>query len=493
MTITPADALDLAIARGPPQQDLGGQISKLPDSYWAGLDEAYKRRNQDAFKDGVPMKDGAINTTALYDTLLKAGGTAPAVEVGKQLTQQDTMRALQGMGGAVFPGSQPTPAAPQPAPMQQPPVSRAPGGDNGATTVMSAVAPHFGEADAGRPALAIAQRLGVDPNKPLSPDQFAQAQQLAQTAAQARRPQQPVPTESPGTAGVENDPTLGGLVPPGRTVEQHLGMLRKAAALAQSTGVRDAGKSYIDAIDAIQKRLQPTEQQKNYLANKRPGESNADYEARVAADKVYATKTTEDNIKNYDTIREAGKAAAQILPQVNFALGLTKDKNFYSGSGEAYNLALKKLAVTFGADPNTAVPQEAVRKVISGNIANGLQSFRGLGQIRNAEISLITQATASLDNTPQALRALLTIQQRVQQRALDVAKLAQNYNGGRLDTGFDRKLAEYDQKNPLIKDSEIDNFRNIFGGVAAPKEGATAVNGKGERIILRNGKWEPLT
>ena len=56
MTITPSDSLDALIARGPPDAtDFAKQIAGLPGAYYAGLDEAYKRRTQDAFQGGVPL------------------------------------------------------------------------------------------------------------------------------------------------------------------------------------------------------------------------------------------------------------------------------------------------------------------------------------------------------------------------------------------------------------------------------------------------------
>jgi hypothetical protein len=74
---------------------------------------------------------------------------------------------------------------------------------------------------------------------------------------------------------------------------------------------------------------------------------------------------------------------------------------------------------------------------------------------------------------------------RVAQRSIDVEQLRQGYvkKNGRLNEGFYRELEAYSNANPLFPEAEN----------AAASDGATATNPKtGERVIRRNGKWEPL-
>jgi hypothetical protein len=70
------------------------------------------------------------------------------------------------------------------------------------------------------------------------------------------------------------------------------------------------------------------------------------------------------------------------------------------------------------------------------------------------------------DNTPQSNRLLLELSSRLQKRAAAIADMAQSYNGGRLDSGFDRKVAAYDRANPMISDKEIPDFRKIINSGA---------------------------
>src|SRR6476620_223891 len=86
-------------------------LSDINTSYYKSLDEAYKRRTQDAFKEGVPIaKDGTPDWDKITSTLLQSGGTPAvpsAVGLLKEQTQLGLQRALQGMGPKVFSGDDP--------------------------------------------------------------------------------------------------------------------------------------------------------------------------------------------------------------------------------------------------------------------------------------------------------------------------------------------------------------------------------------------------
>jgi hypothetical protein len=213
-----------------------------------------------------------------------------------------------------------------------------------------------------------------------------------------------------------------------------------------------------------------------------------DYQAKVEADKTYAAENTKSYIKKYDAIQTAGDRARMDIPQLELARQLTEDPNFYSGVGEKYNLLLKRATVALGGDPNAAAPQEAFRKVVSNSILDQIKGMAGTGQIRVAEIKLMEQAAANAENTPQANRLLLELSTRLQKRASTIADMAQSYNGGRLDAGFDRKVAEYDRKNPLISDKEIPNFRAIINPPKAQAaSGPVKVGSPAERDALPKG------
>lgn len=176
-------------------------------------------------------------------------------------------------------------------------------------------------------------------------------------------------------------------------------------------------------------------------------------------------------VKKYETATEAGVGAQKQIPQLAAAKNIVAtNPNFYSGIGQDYNLAVKKIMVALGGDPNSAAPQEVVGKILSDQIVSGLRtSFGGLGQVRVAELNALQNSLASKANTPAALMALITMAQKSQQRAADIADIAMNYDNGsgKLNAGYDRAVAEYDKTHPFMSQDEISNYKNIAGAPAA--------------------------
>jgi hypothetical protein len=517
MTITPADSLNLLIAKGPPDAtNFANQIANLPNAYWSGLDEAYKRRQQDAFQNGIPLgPDGQPDLAAIGKTALQTGGVSAIapystlanldiqrqqLALGQQISgQMGALESPTGQPPIRVPtigagGSSPPPSTANTGPVA-PPLRPSAAVPNSNTSILSAVAPIFGDADAVKLGAGIAARLGVgDLNAPLSSQQYAQAQQMAQQAATARG--RPLPTQGPVPPAQIGAPDRGS--PPTTLdpeIQQQIARYTQIVsnpALPES--VRKAAQS---RLDAIQKNAELTGDMKQYDLDRRQGYAGTfqQWQVENSGSQARAKAGAEAFVKRYETITETGSKALQEIPQLQLAQKLMDDPNFFSGAGEKYNLALKRVAVALGADPNTAAPQEAFRKIVSGSILQGLKGLQGVGQIRVAEINLLKQAAASNENTPAANRILLTSAQRLNERNAAIAGMAQNYKGGNIDSGFDRQVAEYDRTHPLFSDGEINNFRNIISGAkGAPtvSNGATATNPKtGERLIFRNGKWEP--
>jgi hypothetical protein len=213
------------------------------------------------------------------------------------------------------------------------------------------------------------------------------------------------------------------------------------------------------------KNTELTPEQKNAAASPNPATGTGMTPAQYEGDKAQSVELAKTWVKKYETTVDAGTAARQTLPQLALAKNIVQtDPNFYSGIGDNYNLALKKIWVAAGGDPNTAASQELVGKVLSGQIVSGLRTaFGGLGQVRVAELNALQNSLASKSNTPQALAALITMSEKTQQRAADIADIAQQYNNGsgKLDAGFDRAVAQYDRSHPMFSSDEIANYKKI--------------------------------
>lgn len=465
-----------------------GLISNLPNSYWAGLEEAYKQRNQNAFKNGVPtLPDGSPDYAAISKTALQAGGipgAKPAIDFANlDLARQQLalgQQTSQGIGameaGGVPPLNVPTigramgpPSTASATPSVGPPTSAGAlsgasvQGDNGVNTIASVVGRHYSPEMAGPIINNFADRLKIDPNAPIRDQGVLQRLDAAtQRMAQARAGGMP-------TAGTAGGNTPGpyppqtpdrAALPTGPDPEIQRQIARYTQIIANPAipqPTRDAAKL---RLEALQKTVDTTGVQKEYDLARRQGFAGSlqQFEQQREADKAYAGESEKSFVKKYQAIDEAGVKAITELPQLEVAKRLLLDPRFYSGPGEHLNETVKRfIAATGFGDPNTAFPQEVVKKTLSGNLLQSLGQLKGLGQIRVAEINIAQRATASTENTPTALRALVEISSRLHQRAAALAEMAQGYRGGRIDAGFDRAAADYVKNNPLFSSEELKN------------------------------------
>lgn len=458
-----------------------------------GLDQGDKFANTDIARQQLKLGQDMSDRLGAMDN----GGLPPinAPKVGPVSNTQPTGQP-QGQ-----------PPVPQAASQTQPQGGYR-GGDNG-NSIAALVQSRFPAELAGPLINEISAKAGVDPNAPLTPEnrqrvaqvaqqviqahqnggqpqqgqpqqpdqvpmpqarpmqapQMAQPQQAPQAPPVQQQPPQAVPQQQPQTFdsryGVPPATDTRGSPPTGADpeVQKRIAMFTQIASNpALPEAVRKAAQS---RLDALQKSADPTGAMKEYDLARRQGFTGSlqDFEARKESDKTFANKSAETYVKKYEGIQDLGQKALQELPQIQLIKNMMDDPTagFYSGVGEKYNLAIKRALTAVGGDPNSALPQEAFRKVVSGNILNSLGQLKGLGQIRVAEINLAKEASASADNTPAGNRLLVTVSQRMHQRASEVADMAQNYNGGRLDAGFDKIVTDYNKAHPIFSDEELKN------------------------------------
>lgn len=540
-------SIDELIAKSAQKVDFS-PIGNYASDYYKGAEDKSKKDLRDAFKGGVPTKeDGSIDYEAMSRKLYQLGD----IDKGTSLANTDISRqqlrlgqdVSQGLGALENGGATPIPNMPivspstsralpppgqvgQPAPVNGGPVPQqgAPqggaqqpipvrttsvtpnggykGGDNG-NSIVGLVSSRIPQELAGPLISQIAAQAGVDPNAPLSdPAVRAKVLPIAQRVLgqytqgqQGPNPQPPQSQQPPAFIGQPGGPP--GIPAPNRgamptgidpEIQKQIARLTQIVsnpALPEAT--RGAAKI---RLEALQKNAEFTNTQKDYDQARRQGFTGT--QQQFEADKSMAESRGkaqgEAFSKKYDAAIEGGNRALQEIPQIDLTLKAMQDPDFYSGIGSKYNLILKKAIVALGGDPNSGVPQQVFQKVVSGNILNSLGQLKGLGQIRVAEINLAKEAAASSENTPAANKVLLTVSKRLHQRASDIADMAQNYNGGNLDSGFDRKVSDYDKDHPLFSPKEIENFRSV---IAPQKVGITqedyAKLGKGETYTAPDG------
>jgi hypothetical protein len=472
-----------------------GSINK---SYWEGQDQYAKNQLRDAFKptsanpNGVPLlPDGSLDLPTMVKTLYQKGGIEQAnALVGAAIgpTERAKLDSVDPgrpqASSIVSPPSANRPvqgvvAAPLNKGGVQGPQGQGPQGDQPGSIVGLVSSAGIPDELAGPVIQQVSAMTRMDPNAALDPNTSQRVQQVIQAAALRMKGGQPQPSpqtpqqQLPQVAQAQPpqmapQPQTPPLAPQDDQMLKRLTLLAASPDKATAAAAETRLKSYLAGKE-------PTPDMKNAAAS---GMSLPEYQAaqgEQAATQAGAVETAKGYVAKYQAIDDAGTKAIQEIPKLQAALKQMDSPDFYSGIGNNYNLALKRVAVALGGDPNKAAPQEIVGKVIADSVLNGLGSLKGLGPIRVAEMKLASTAAMSPDNTPQTNRFLANVAIRIQQRAVDVSDAAQNYKDGVLDVGFDKKVREMDKNKPLFTPAEVQRFQSIIDGKEkqAPASGSS--------------------
>jgi hypothetical protein len=203
-------------------------------------------------------------------------------------------------------------------------------------------------------------------------------------------------------------------------------------------------------------------------------EQGVDYEQRKSLVKSDAEQYTK-NLQQYSDI---GIRANKALPTLEIANKLVQDPRYYSGLlADPYKI-LQQAKAGLGIDKTAAAPMEVFDKILSGNIVTELKTMLGgLGQIRLAEINLITNSVANKYNTPAANAAVLGMMMREHKQAATIGQIATQYakgwqldnndqwvrrDGAPTNAGLQEQIAGYTGRHPLFSDAEINNIQHIL-------------------------------
>jgi hypothetical protein len=464
-----------------------------------------------AFKDGVPTDaNGQPDFGAMAKTLFQKGGLNEGVAASNLDISRQQLKAGQELaqklgqieGGApapivspttsrnsvvIEPGKRPDSNAPTAAPAQSQP------------TVLSVLAAQGIPNDQlGAASASIARQLGVDPSAPLNVQdpqvrnvlvpaiqqlkrmgigqvvqQQPQTAQAVPQQPQAPATAQPVPNpqQDQGTFGAPSAVATRGALPVGTDPEIQKQIAVYTSVASNPAYPKSVQEAALSRLKALQDQGQPTPDIKNYDLYRRQGGnlSFQEWQADTEQRKAVAGKEAESSIKKYDAMVEGGVKAQQEIPQLEMLQEQMNDPNFYSGIGEKYNLAYKRLKSAVGIDPDASVPQEFLRKATAASVLGSFGALKGLGPIRVAEMNLAKEAAAAPTNSIPANKLLVEIQKRTYERQGAIAEMAQNYKekNGILDATFDKQVTAYFKAHPIFSDAEIKDFHRAIG--EAPK------------------------
>lgn len=170
-----------------------------------------------------------------------------------------------------------------------------------------------------------------------------------------------------------------------------------------------------------------------------------------------------DTINKLD---DSAISAQQRLTQLDRMDAALSNPDVYTGAaGESIN-SLKKLAQSVGLDVSGVADAELVQ-TIGNQFAMELRNPSGgaglPGATSDRDLAFLQSIPPGLGKTPAGNKLAIQWQKRVQQRNIEVAQLARDYEArrGRLDGGFYTELAQWSAQNPLFTEQDFEALRSI--------------------------------
>ena len=181
----------------------------------------------------------------------------------------------------------------------------------------------------------------------------------------------------------------------------------------------------------------------------------------------------------FGQITDSANSAANERPLLDAAGKVIEQPNFYSGLGSNAVMAWKRGMAALTGD-NSAAAMESFEKMRNDlNLSSLRTKLGGLGQIRLAEVHMVNNAFANLDNSVAANKALIYLAQRINDRVQEAGQKAYEYtaqHGGNPDIGLKKYLYDYYKDKPLMDDGQIKQFESMISTESKQKPGQAQPN-----------------
>jgi hypothetical protein len=282
----------------------------------------------------------------------------------------------------------------------------------------------------------------------------------------AQQPQQPPQPQQPDSA-IDQKPPQGAMIGNASSRQMLPALLRAASDPNLPQGQKAVALEMLKS--ALDEAKLPNDV-KEYMFAVSQGEKRTYTDWDINRKREASTKVTQNNKGEdaYDAERNKGRAkraadfvdagdkAFSTLGSIQLMRQATSDPRFYSGTlAEQFALPLKQAIVSLGGDPKGAASMEVFRSQANKSVLDSMGGSLGTG-FSNADRDFVVSQAPGLQNTPTGNKALLAIMEKVERRKIEIAKLAQEYEGekGRLDNGFDKIVTQYRERNPLFSPQE---------------------------------------
>jgi hypothetical protein len=220
---------------------------------------------------------------------------------------------------------------------------------------------------------------------------------------------------------------------------------------------------------------------------------NTDIDLKQRSEAV--KKEADSYQKKYDLVTSTGQRAQASRSMLEMARKLVDDPRFVSGIGADARVDWQRIKAFLNIDPKGGTANEAFSKIISGQILEDMKvTLQGLGQVRVAEIDLLSKAAANQYLNPSANRLILDLMMKAHDKAATIGKITAGYQAGarwdkdgkviRDPSGnvmvhdgppklgeLDGVINKYLVKNPILTKEEQDKLRDLIAspeGYGAP-------------------------
>jgi hypothetical protein len=506
-------------------QQIGQQIGSLPADYMQGRQFARQRAIQDAFPNGIPTRpDGSPDTDQIMSTMGRLGGGEYIQGLMPYLLQTEGARNIgQGLGNVDnFVNARSAPAASGPAnlatrPQSSPPVASpqgaAPQGpmsstgmdDNGQDTIRTLATAAGRGKDMTNTIGTIERTYGWKADAALQPDQVRRVNNFLANAVgvganDQNSNQQPT---SPAQDKVDSDYPFGDK----EANMETMGRIDKAIAYLNGLAVRASASGNKLAEDAIRKQIDIYQARRGQITdymskgeqlqheteetNKRltGEEKNARNPSVLAAQEQ--GERNKLNVKRWNDDQQAyvkmARQADAERPQIAIAQKMTQSPGFIAGAGQTFRDTMANIAQSVGLNTDASTNQ-IFDKIRAGGILSQIKGMAGTGPIRVAEMNFIKTMMAGRENQPEALRAVLNIQDRLYQRSQEIRDIIRQ-NGGNIDKRVEDLIEQHVNDRPLLSGDEMKDY-HIIGAPRFDTVEAMRAAGlpHGARFITSDGR-----
>ena len=201
--------------------------------------------------------------------------------------------------------------------------------------------------------------------------------------------------------------------------------------------------------------------------------------------KTQAAELTKEQIarsnKTFTGITGSATEATKALDNTEKARALLNNPSFTSGYGAHGIMTIEGLKSWAGGNPDRLASMQAFTKVTAANLLGQISGIRSditqetggaSGRVFSSEIDMMKDASASLDNSPEANRILVTIQDRLAKQSLAIQDEAIKWrksHGGILTDDWYSHIGDYLDKHRMFTDAEMANPARLMRAIEPPK------------------------